>query len=78
MDSYSPKVDKKHRSKADQNDSKDYITEKENKNKKHDEIENTANQPTIGEINAWELDVRIKMADKQRKYDTINKRTNIE
>jgi hypothetical protein len=66
LDSCRPKLDK-NRSKADQNDNRHFITNKENANKKHDELENIEKQPNIYDINSCEIALRIKMADKQRK-----------
>ena len=74
LDSYKPRIDNKDKIPTVKKDIKEFITEKIMKHKNQDISESNEPQDCIDNMKAWELELRIQMADKQRKYNKINKK----
>ena len=74
LDTYKPRIDSIHESPTVQNNIKEFITEKIMKHKNQVISETNEPRDCIDNMKAWELDLRIQMADKQRKYNKINKK----
>jgi len=74
LDSYRSNIDRNHNSLTAKNDIKDFISKKLMKHKKQDDFEDLTKEQTVDDMDAWEIELRIQMADKQRKYNEINKK----
>jgi hypothetical protein len=74
LETYKHNIDRYQKSTAAQNNIKECIAKKVSKDKKQDKLEMMPRQPNIDDMDAWELELGIKMAEKQRKYNEINKK----
>merc|ERR1712025_1246060 len=77
LDSFKTKTDRNQTSKDVKKDIREFIAKTLNKQKKSDSSETKVMHEPINDMDdmdAWEIELRIKMAEKQRKYNKINKK----
>jgi len=74
LDSFKPVIDRNHNSTASENNVKEFIRTKSMIHKKDNVDYKEQEDQNLDEMDAWEIELRIQLADKQRRYNEINRK----